>query len=718
MPAMKSLLQNESAQCGLACLAMVLDHHGYEMDALALQREFPASHRGATLADLIESAHAHGMQCRAMRIELEDIRHLQTPCILHWDLDHFVVLARADGKRVVIHDPALGVRRLRLHEMSAHFTGVALELSPTTTFVRRALSDDISLRHMVGQVTGLKRAAAQILGLSLILQLFGLLSPLYMQWVLDDVLAVHDYDLLWTISAGYLILLAISAAIAWLRSWCLAYLSAHVGMQWFGSIFAHMLRLPMAYFQKRHLGDVVSRMESVHAIQGALGGQFIEALLDGVMIVIAAAVMVSYDWRLLLISVIAIALYLLLRMATFPTIRRLSEEQMVAGARRNTHLLESIRGVQALKLNVAESMRRGSFDAIMAENANIGLRTQKFGLSVGFANQMLFGSERVIVVALAAWLVLQGHMTAGMLVAYLAYKDMFTGGISRLIDLWISLKTLRVQSERLADVVLTEPEQPEPPRSAPLPRNRPLALEVQGLRYRFDENGPWIVDDCRLAVAPGETVAIVGPTGCGKTTLLKLMVGLITPDAGRVLVDGRSLTEIDLRHYRRAMGVVMQDDQLFAGSIMDNIAFGHDAPDPAAIETAARLAAIHDEIERMPMRYHTLIGDMGAALSGGQKQRIILARALFRKPQVLFLDEATSHLDVATERAVNASVAGVSVTRILIAHRPETIASADRVLMMEAGRIVREFRPREAGSEAPEGITVAQRPAAEALAGL
>lgn len=695
MPILKSLLQAEAAQCGHTCLAMVLDYHGYRMDALALQREFPASMRGVTLATLIDDAHAAGLQCRALRIELEEVPQLETPCILHWDMDHFVVLAKASATEVVIHDPATGLRRMRLSELSPHFTGVALELSPTTTFAKRKLDDGISLRHLVGQVRGLKRSAAQILSLSLILQLFGLLTPFYMQWILDDVLVTRDKDLLWLISVGFVLSMLVTSSIGWLRSWCLAYLSARVGMQWFGSILAHLLRLPMGYFQKRHLGDVVSRMESVHAIQNTLSSSFIEALLDGVMVVIALAVMATYSWKLLLVSILAVGLYLAMRWATFPTIRRLSEQQLAAGAKQNTHLLESIRGIQALKLNGAESMRRATFDTLMADTANVGLDMQRFTLRFGFVNQMLFGIERVAVVTLAAALVIQGHMSAGMLVAYLSYKDMFTGGISRLIDTWISFRTLRVQAERLADIVLTEPETAIVRDSDPLPSDASLGLEVRGLQYRFSDSDPQVIDDCSFTVAAGETIAVVGPSGCGKTTLMKLMLGLLKPQAGQVFVAGRDLADIDLRHYRRVIGAVMQDDQLFAGSIADNIAFGSEDLDMLRIRNAAEAAAVHDDIQRMPMQYQTLIGDMGAALSGGQKQRIILARALYKCPSILFLDEATSHLDVDSERAVNEAVRRLRLTKILIAHRPETIASADRVLVMANGRVEREYRPAE-----------------------
>ncbi|WP_234407951.1 peptidase domain-containing ABC transporter, partial [Xanthomonas fragariae] len=317
----------------------------------------------------------------------------------------------------------------------------------------------------------------------------------------------------------------------------------------------------------------------------------------------------------------------------------------------------------------------------------------KIGGTSGFstASQLVFGLERIAVIWIGARLALDNVFSVGMLVAYLAYKDQFAMRVSGLIDKWIEFRMLRLHGERLADIVLTPPEDHHALPQA-LPPAEP-SIEVEELSFRYADGEPWVVKDCCFTIAPGESVAIIGGSGCGKTTLVKLLLGLLTPSAGTIRIGGHDLHKIGPRTVRSMVGAVMQDDQLFAGSIADNIRFFQPDSDQDRIEVAARLAAVHEEIVAMPMGYHSLIGDMGSSLSGGQKQRLILARALYRQPTLLFLDEATSHLDVTRERLVNEAVKHLQLTKVIMAHRSETIASADRVLVMEQGWIAQELRP-------------------------
>ena len=307
------------------------------------------------------------------------------------------------------------------------------------------------------------------------------------------------------------------------------------------------------------------------------------------------------------------------------------------------------------------------------------------------ANQLVFGLERVAVIWFGATLAMSNVFSVGMLIAYLAYKDQFTGRIAGLIDKAIEFRMLRLHGERLADIVLTEPDA-QSDGQLELNPTQAASFSVSGLSFRYSAGDPWVIKDCDFDIANGQAVAIVGASGCGKTTLVKLMLGLLKPESGSVQFAGQNTTQLGMANYRRHVGSVMQDDQLFAGSVADNISFFDEHFDMARIEEAARMAAIHDEIVAMPMAYHSLIGDMGTSLSGGQKQRIILARALYRNPKILFLDEATSHLDIHNEQLVNAAVKKLNITKIIIAHRPETIASADRVLVMQGGKIVQDTR--------------------------
>ncbi|KGQ18555.1 Colicin V secretion ABC transporter ATP-binding protein [Lysobacter dokdonensis DS-58] len=692
---MNVIHQSESSECGLACLAMVASHHGQHVGLRELRRRFPLSLKGAPLSRLITIAGDLGFQCRALRLELKDLSQLATPCVLHWDLNHYVVLAKVRGDKVTIYDPASAKLVLSLSEVSAHFTGVALELTPGASFVRERAAPSVSVRQLSGRVTGLWRSLGLLLGLSVALQVCALLAPFYMQWVVDHVLVAADRDLLTVLGLGFGLVVLLQVAMGALRGWSVVYLSTRLSLQWTGNIFAHLLRLPLDFFEKRHLGDITSRMGAVQAIQRTLTTSFVEALIDGLTALVTLGMMLLYSWKLATATMLAVGLYLGVRAIAFRPLRDGTERQLVAAARQETHLLESIRGVQSVKVAGSESVRPSTFFNLMHDTANQDVRLAKLSLGFSSASQLIFGIERVAVIWVGAALALQNVFSVGMLVAYLAYREQLAQRVSGLIDKWIEFRMLRLHGERLADIALAEPEAETQPVSVSHDIQR-ARLEVSGLSFRYAEGEPLVIHDCTFSVEDGESVAIVGASGCGKSTLVKLLLGLLPPTQGTIAVDGNDLRKLGPAHFRQWVGAAMQDDQLFAGSIAENIAFGNDGYDLERVMQAAALAALHSDILGMPMGYHSLIGDMGTTLSGGQKQRVILARALYRRPRFLFLDEATSHLDVDCERQVNDAVRGLPLTRVIIAHRPETIASADRVLVMHSGQIVQELRPKAA----------------------
>ena len=697
---MRPILQSEAAECGLASLAMVADAHGLRLGLPELRRRFSLSLKGARLDHLIRIAQQLGFSTRPLRLDLEDLDKLQLPCILHWDLNHFVVLDKVGKDKVTVLDPAFGERKMPLSELSDHFTGVALELTPTAEFKPRKAAPSVSARQLTGPIRGLRPALGQILALSIALQVFVVLAPFFMQWVVDQVLVSADRDLLTVLGLGFGLALVLQIGIGLLRGWSVVVLSSRLGLQWMGNVFAHALRLPLDFFEKRHLGDVTSRMASVQAIQRTLTTSFVEALIDGLMAVVTLGLMLIYSWKLALVTLLAVALYLGIRALAYRPVRDRTEKQLVAAAKQQTHLLESLRGMQSLKVAGQEPQRRATYENLMVDTVNHEIGLAKMGLGFNGASQLVFGIERIAVIWIGALLAMQSVFSVGMLIAYLAYKDQFAGRAAGLIDKWVEFRMLRLHGERLADIVLTPPEDAPGLSEVAPPEN--VRIEVENLGFRYAEGEPWVLKDCSFTIEPGESVAIIGASGCGKTTLVKLMLGLLVPTEGTIRVGGQDLRKAGPATVRAIAGAVMQDDQLFAGSIADNIAFFDPQHDPARIEQAARLAAVHAEVAAMPMGYHSLIGDMGSSLSGGQKQRLLLARALYRQPKLLFLDEATSHVDVANERLVNEAVKGLDLTKVIVAHRPETIASADRVLVMECGRVVQALRPQAMASPAAE----------------
>ncbi|WP_027082742.1 peptidase domain-containing ABC transporter [Lysobacter sp. HA18] len=683
--------QSEAAECGLACLAMVATANGMSVGMPEMRIRFPLSLKGAKLHHLIQIAHRLGFSTRPLRVDLNDLGKLTLPCILHWDLNHFVVLTKVGESTATVLDPAHGERKLPLDEVSKHFTGVALELTPTADFKPQKATPSVSARQLTGPMRGLWRSLSQILALSLALQVFVVLAPFFMQWVVDQVLVSADRNLLVVLGLGFGVALLLQIGIGFLRGWSVVFLSSRLGLQWMGNVFAHLLRLPLDFFEKRHLGDITSRMGSVQTIQRTLTTSFVEALIDGLMAVATFGLMLVYSWKLALVTVLAVAIYMGIRAIAYHPVRNRTEQQLIAASRQQTHLLESLRGMQSLKVAGEEAQRRATYDNLMTDTVNQDVRLARMGLGFNTASQVVFGIERIAVIWIGATLALQNVFSVGMLIAYLAYKDQFAQRTSALIDKWIDFRMLRLHGERLADIVLTPPEDGHGGLEALPPVD--VRIEVEKLSFRYGEGEPWVLRDCTLTIEPGESVAIVGTSGCGKTTLLKLLLGLLAPTEGAIRIGGHDLHKLGPRNMRAIVGAVMQDDQLFAGSIADNISFFDPDFDQARIEAAARLAAVHDEVIAMPMGYHSLIGDMGSSLSGGQKQRVILARALYRNPKLLFLDEATSHLDVTKERLVNDAVKQLRLTKVIVAHRPETIASADRVLVMDAGRIAQELRP-------------------------
>ena len=688
------LLQTEAAECGIACLAMIACYHGHAVDVPTLRRRFAVSLQGTTIAALCDFAARLALQSRAVRLELEDLRRLKVPCVLHWNFTHFVVLRSVSARSITIHDPSRGTRTVPLSEAAAAFTGVALELWPSPRFERRSAQPRVRLRELIGRISGLAGSLAQILLVALALEAFVLANPLFLQWVVDQALVTGSAELLTLLALGFGLLVLIEQATAALRSWIVMHFEATLGLQWHANVFAHLLRLPVPYFEKRHLGDVVSRFRSIDAIQRTVTAAAIEAIVDGAMSVLLLIVMVCYSVPLTLLCLAAVTLYVLGRLLAHGPLRDARAEQIANAAKQDSHFIETVRGIRAIRLFRRADARRAAWLALLVEQVNAGLCAQKLGIALRTANGLLFGLENVLIVYLGASLVLEGRFSTGMLLAFVAYKRQLALRISAMIDKVFELRLLELHCERLSDIVLTPPEEPPDAPGRLLGRQEQLvpAIALRGVRFRYGEHAPYVLDGVDLHVGAGECVALVGASACGKSTLVHVLLGVLPASAGEVLVGGVPLAQMD-GAARRTIGCVTQNDCLFAGSIADNISFCDPQADQARIEECARIAAIHAEIATLPMAYNTLVGFLGSTLSAGQQQRILLARALYARPSVLVLDEATSHLDVEHERAVAAALRGLKITRVVVAHRPETVAAADRVVRLEAGRIVAVAEP-------------------------
>ena len=694
------ILQSEAAECGHACLAMVASHHGHRIDLASLRARHSVSLKGTTLAAIMRLATSLHLGARPLRLEIRHLGELKLPCVLHWDLNHFVVLTRVrSGRSATLLDPARGRVEMPLAEFSRHFTGVALELQPTQAFVPTQERRTLSLRAMVGRLPRLSGSLAQLLVLAMLLQLFAIAAPFYLQWMVDEALVAQDRDLVSVLGVGFLLLALLQAGVTGLRAWVLMVLGTTLNLQLLSNLFQHLVRLPMVWFDRRHIGDVVSRFESLNAIQRTLTTSFLESLIDGVMATATFAMMFLYSARLAWIGLAAAALYALLRLVLYRPFRQATEEQIVRQARQHSHFLETIRGMQGIKLFACEDQRAAVWKNLVVDQANASIRTQRLSLLYQALNALLFGVENVVTVWLGARLVLDASagsgFSVGMLFAFIAYKTQFVQRSAALVEKGLELRMLSLHTERVADIAMTAVE---PCDDGPAVLDEPVgrSIEMKDVSFRYSDVDPLLIDNVSLRIEGGESVAFVGASGSGKTTLVKLMLGLLQPTSGSIEIGGVPLARLGLARYRQSVASVMQDDLLFAGSVAENIAFFDTHVDMERVVECARLASVHEDVSAMPMQYNTLVGDMGCVFSGGQKQRILLARALYRQPGILFLDEATSHLDVNRERSVNEAVRALNLTRVIVAHRSETIASADRVIKLGGGRVVSEMTVAEA----------------------
>lgn len=676
---MKLVLQTEISECGLACIGMIADHYGYKSDLASLRAQFKISSQGSNLKQLMDISSKLEMTGRALQLEVEEINQLQLPCILHWDMNHFVVLKSVSKRKVVILDPAIGEVQYAIEELSVHFTGIALELTPTAKFEKKEITRKLSLSQFWQRITGLKRSLTTIIGLSFVLQLFTVAAPFYMQTVVDDVLLRYDTSLLLVLALGFGLLMLINVGTKSLRSFVILHLSTKLNYQMAANLFRHLIRLPIDYFEKRHIGDVVSRFGSLQQVRELLTTGLVTAIVDGAMAIITLVAMLVYSVKVGLVVLGVVVVYTLLRLALYRPFRRLNEESIVAHAKEDSNFMESMRAIQTIKLFQRENDRQNLWQNRYTDALNTDVKVSKWGIGYDAINGILFGLENVIVIYLLATAVMGNVMSLGMLYAFMAYKNQFVGRMDGLVDMLIEYKMIGLHMDRLADIAFTDAEDVD--RHTANLQNLPSVeghIEVRNLTFRYSETEDPIFENLSFKISAGESAAIIGPSGCGKTTLLKVMMGLLKPTSGKILIDGMDITKrVD---YRSQIAAVMQDDQLLSGSIAENIACFDPKLEFEKISECAESAAVHEDILKLGMQYNTLVGDMGTSLSGGQKQRVILARALYREPRLLFLDEATSHLDVTNESIVNDNIKSMNITRVLVAHRPETVRSADRVI--------------------------------------
>lgn len=676
------IFQAEIAECGYACVAMISNYWGHELDLLSLKKKHGSSANGASLLDLMTVFEQLNLRTRALKVSLVELHMIKCPAILHWNMNHFVVLKKVKNNKIVIHDPAQGIRQCSMEEVSQCFTGIVLEVEKKADFTKISEQQTLSLFALLKSIKGINCYLVSLFILSLIIELFQLLNPLFLQYITDELIGSHAFVNLYVIAFFFMILVTIQSIIEYNRSNMVIYLTTNLTEQFATHVVQHLLKLPIPFFEKRFKGDIQSKFQSIETIQKKISTDFITTMLDGLLILINLSVMFFYSSLLTSIVLGTLFIYIILRVLSYQQLKNQTASAIHQQSKAASIFLETLQAIGPIKLFAKEKQRFRSWHNSTIQSLNAEIQVSRLNVTYTTLNQFLFHGEHIIVIAYGAHLIFTNQLSLGMLMAFLAYRQLLINKATSFIQQVVDYQLLAIQLNRLGDILFESPELID--LESQIDRKIAGKLVLKKVCFQYSPQEPFILNDINLEIKVGERVAIIGPSGCGKTTLLKIMMGLLSPSAGEIIIDDIPIKTHGIKNYRQSIASVMQDDNLLSGSIIENIAFFTEEIDFERIKQVAKLAFIDQVIERLPMGYETLIGEMGSVLSGGQKQRLLLARALYKNPTILFLDEATSHLDLQNEACINQSLKELNITQIIIAHRPESIKIVDRVINLQS----------------------------------
>ena len=679
--AVPMLFQAETGECGLACLAMMSSYFGKELSLSQLRQRYRISNLGASIKDLMAAASKLQLGCRPLKLELGDLDKLQLPVILHWDLDHFVVLTKVRGQTFTIHDPAVGVRRYTFPELSLHFTGVALEVSRLQDFTPEQSRPQLTLRQLFTPGADFFQTALQVFVLSIVIQLLAISAPLYLQLVIDQGISLHDQDLILLLAILFLIITLARSAVSYFRGLVLLQFSSLTGFQLARNTFGHLIRLPTNYFESREIGDVVSRFGSLETIKQLVTQEMITVIVDGIFSFVTLILLFLYSPVLGSIALAFIIVFCLVRILALKKEKILRQEALVAAATQQTGFIENVRTIVTTKLYGLETERSNAWLADYTRLTNSGYFLGKFQLSVGTTQSLLFGLDYITTIFLGTELVLSQGMTIGQLMSFIFLKQNFVSSVSAMIPKLTEIKLMKLELERLSDITSNQVDVVE--KNSSLAEKEVVGhIELKELSFRYGDNSDWIIQDLKLTLLPGQSLGISGDSGCGKTTLIKLLLGLEAPSQGAVLIDGNELNRQSWSGMRGKITAVTHGETVLTGSVAYNIHLGLDHFDLAKLQRVCGIVGLDELIRLLPMGFSTPLTEAGVILSAGQLQRLLLARALYQQPKVLVLDEALSHLGDSAAIDVLERLKELKITLVIVSHNPRLIALSDQRLQL------------------------------------
>jgi ABC-type bacteriocin/lantibiotic exporter with double-glycine peptidase domain len=670
---------------------MVLAAHGVHGVAAECRALCDAGRGGTRLRTLAAVADHFGLTARTRALTPGGFASLALPAIAHWQSRHFVVVERWTRRRAVIVDPATGRQRLTHDEFAAGFSGTALELEARPELVRSVPSRvPLWVWYLAAMFrdTASQTVLVQIVVASLLLQAAGLVAPLFTKLIVDDVGPKNGELSLGLIAAAMATLVVGKCVTTFLRSVLMIRLQTRLDSRLTQGFFEHLLHLPYRFFQGRTSGDLLARLSSNTMIREILTTQLLSFLLDGpfglLYVIIIAAISPAFA---LVVGGLAIVQAVLAAVSLGP-LRDIGQRTVMAKTDEQSCLVELMKGIGYIKASGVEARAYDRWAALFRRQLDVFVERSYLTAKVDAALGLARSASPLVLLWFGAYLIATNGLPLGTMLALTALAASFLTPVTSLVQNAQQLQLLDAYVERLADVLEAEPEGAVAPRRS-RPRATRLAgsVEARDLAYRFAADGPLVVSDVSFTVRPGEKLGIVGATGSGKSTILMLLLGLYRPTAGAVLYDGVPLSELDPREVRQRCGVVLQDSAVFGGSIRSNIEINAPGSSREQLNRASRIAGIADEIAGFPLGYDTRVAEGGSNLSGGQRQRLAIARAVITQPSILLLDEASSHLDVASEGRLIANLERLRCTRIVIAHRLTAVRSASEILVLDHGRI-------------------------------
>jgi ATP-binding cassette, subfamily B, bacterial HlyB/CyaB len=681
--------QHSASDCSAACVVMVGQYWGKDFNINRLRELAHVSRDGASLKGLANATENLGFNSRPVKASLNRLAAQRLPAIVHWENNHYVVVFEITSEHVIFCDPAIGQRKLTHAEFKAGWTGFCLLIEPTLA-LKKTEGKSTDFWQLFQLVTPHKVVIAEIFVASIVLQIFGLISPIFTQLILDGAIVHKSTNSLTTFGLGLLIFGGFQIGMSALRQYLMALTANRIDAALLVGFIRHTFSLPLSYFDSRHVGDIISRVQENHKIQNFITGQSLGVLLDLMSVFVYATLMFVYSWKLALVTLISIPPFLILTFASTPFLKKMSREVFNTANKENSYLIEALNGVRTVKSMAVERSVRWHWEEQLNKAIKQSYRGQILGVKIQAISSAINTISSTALIWIGASLVISGEFTIGQLFAFNMLSANVISPFQRLAGLWNSLQEIGIAVERLCDVIESKPEEDRDSHRQDLGKLQGY-VKFNNVTFRYHQDAKQnILENINFEVKPGQTIALVGRSGSGKTTLAKLILGLYEPTTGSIEIDGRDLARISLHSLRSQVGVVDQDTFLFSGTVKHNIALAKPGAKQADIQRAAELAGANEFIDKMPMRYETEIGEGGGMLSGGQRQRLAIARALLTNPRLLIFDEATSSLDTESERIIQDNLEKIRRNRstIIIAHRLSTIQKADLILVLDKGILV------------------------------